>query len=118
MSDNPTNIYPMMVETPRQRPEGKENWNRCGDVWLRVADERDVLYADAVQVIGHFHETNIHRGIVKPSLGSGQKWFDGTKDEFFSIDIDLKNTVIEGYYEDSGAIVGEYEVIIYLEVEE
>ncbi len=89
-------------------------------MWLRVADERDVFFAELIERSLPLHDVTDHLGIDKPTLGSGELWLDGNKQEFFLVDVDVANTVIEGYYQDESPAGNhvDYEVTIYLEVEE
>lgn len=117
MLDKWRNIFGTPEILVPTRPDGKKNWNDCGDLWLRVADQRDVFYADSVEVNSPIHDFTAYKGITKPSIGYGELWFDGTKHEFFKIDVEVENTIIEGFYEDNELIGETYEVTIYLEVE-
>ena len=117
MLNSEGNSFELVGDIKPLRPIGKTNWSKCGDLWLRVADERDVFYASSIDMNLPIHDTTHLRGMPKPSLGRGQKWFDGTKDEFFSLDVPIENTIIEGFFEDSESIIGDYHVTIYLEIE-
>lgn len=117
MPVNPIHIFTYIEEIQVLRPVEKINWTKCGDLWLRIADQRDIFFASSVELNSQVYDTTHFGDMPKPSLGQGQKWFDGTKDEFLSIDVDNVNTIIEGFYEDSEAVIGEYEVTIYLEIE-
>lgn len=117
MPDKQNSIFQIPKQAKPIRPFDKTNWNKCGDVWLRVEDERDVLYTESILVNAVPFDYSTFIGTPKPSVGNGEKWFDGAKDEFFTLDVDMENTIIEGFYQDHLMIKGEYEVTIYLEVE-
>lgn len=88
---------------------------KTGDLWLRIADQRDVFYSEAVEFSLPRYDMTTDRKITKPGLGIGQKWFDGGKDEFFTLDVDIDNTIIEGYYEDISVVHRAYSIFIHLE---
>lgn len=88
-----------------------------GSAWLRVADKRDVFYADSL----YYSDSKVFDYSTIPVTGisaKGDWWFAGTKRSLFSVDVLTENGFIEGYYEDQsflGAV--DYQLKVYLELE-
>jgi len=88
-----------------------------GWVWLRIPEKRDVFFADIVRFENHQRPT-LH-GIVQEGISSrSEKWFSGSKREFFKVSVPIEDTLIEGFYVDrSKDRTVDYKVKIYLELE-
>ncbi len=91
-----------------------------GSLWLRIPERRDVLFSEIVKMpIQQYGLTEFNRAMnILPSFGKGKAWIDGSKESFFSIDIDPTSTIIEGFYSNllKDLNVG-YQINIYLNLE-
>ncbi len=105
-----------------------------GWLWLKVAEKRDVFFAEIVKTnltqndwysydLPFVKDTHGKIGLKTNttypiSFGQGRAWIDGTKDEFFSIEVLPENLIIEGYYTNTlTSLRGGYTVNIYLAIE-
>ncbi len=91
-----------------------------GSMWLRIPERRDVLFSEIVKMpIQQYDLVGFDRAVnILPKFGKGKAWIDGTKESFFSIDIDPTSTIIEGFYSNllKDINVG-YQINIYLNLE-
>lgn len=71
-----------------------------GSLWLRCSDKRDVFYAENVkESLSNTDALNLYS--EGGFLSSQRKWSQGKTPELFSIDVPVKHTIIEGYFEDT-----------------
>lgn len=91
-----------------------------GSLWLRIPERRDVLFSEVVKMpTQQYGLTGFNRAMnVLPDFGKGKEWIDGSKESFFSIDIDPTSTIIEGFYSNllKDLSIG-YQINIYLNLE-
>lgn len=88
-----------------------------GWIWLSVPEKRDVFYGETTAFDDH--NKPVIGAINQAGLsGESEVWFNGTRKDFFKIDVPLEATLIEAFYVDfsSGRSV-HYELKIYLELE-
>lgn len=90
---------------------------KLGDIWLRIPEKRDVFFADTLAFSDHIVNPLIQ--VESPGIvGDFEWWFEGTKREFFKINIPVESTIIEGFYRDNSlAGIVDYEVKVYLELD-
>lgn len=92
--------------------------SEVGWLWLRIPEQRDVFYADSVKRVLPLHNLTISNHSPLDDFDKGTFWTQGTKEEFFSINVAVKNNIIEGYYIDRITTGNEnYKLRIYLTLE-
>lgn len=102
----------------RQKEDLPTAVSYCGWIRLRLPGKRDVFYSELVHFSNHIEE--LRTKLPEFGLGITAKkewWFNGTKREFFNINVPIENTLIEGYYEDhSKKSIKAYTLRVYLEM--
>lgn len=105
-----------------------------GWLWLSMADKRDVFFAEIIKSDLPLYDIAsyalpyqkdyrgkigmVDRKIYPITFGNGKAWIDGAKDDFFSIEICPKSTIIEGYYTNTlPQTQNGYRVFIYINIE-
>ncbi|MBI1836443.1 MAG: hypothetical protein HYR91_04170 [Flavobacteriia bacterium] len=91
-----------------------------GSLWLRIPERRDVLFSEVVKMPTHqYGLAGFNRAMnVLPDFGKGKEWINGSKESFFSIDIDPTSTIIEGFYSNLlKDLTNGYQINIYLNLE-
>lgn len=92
--------------------------SEVGWLWLRIPEQRDVFYADSVKRVLPLHNLTISNHSPLDDFAKGTFWTQGTKEEFFSINVAVKTNIIEGYYIDRITTGNEnYKLRIYLTLE-
>lgn len=88
-----------------------------GSLWLRIPECRDVFFADQVREFNHLQKE--FHGITFPILTTQPEWwFSGWKRDFFSINVPIEDTVLEGYYiDETPPAPVSYLLKIYIELE-
>ena len=70
-----------------------------GSLRLRIPERRDVFYSENV----HFpsHALNGYWDFNEPGLVKmNEWWFSGMRQKYYTVDVPIRDTMIEGYYED------------------
>lgn len=89
----------------------------AGVLNLSIPERRDLFFSEYVKLpVQKYDEPSFFKALrANTSLGTGTAWVDGKKEEFFSIEIDPKITLIEGFYTNLLKEVKQgYQVNIYL----
>lgn len=93
---------------------------KTGTLRLRLNRKEDIFHAEELSSIGVLPVYEQLIGIPKIGFGHGNFYRSGVRFEALRIDIEKKDTVVEGFFEDSSAGTFPYEINIYLtyEIEE
>jgi len=87
-----------------------------GSLWLRIAENRDVFFADIPEQSNHINVDLIGLEKVGQSM-LAEWWFSGTEQKFFDITVPVEDLLIEGYYADESRFAAvNYKLRIYLEL--
>jgi len=96
------------------------NTHEIGWLWLRIPEERDVFYCETIRPsIRNGANRSIDNFLVPPRGIStkGDWWLNGTKQEYFKVDVLTNRTIIEGFYVDrTKGEIANYEIRIYLKL--
>lgn len=86
-----------------------------GWLWLRVPDQRDVFFADVLRPQIY----QVFEGLSGFSIDQQPSWYQsGTKQEFFTMHVPIKHTIISGFYWDrlADSAKDTYQIKIYLKL--
>lgn len=93
---------------------------KTGSIRLRLNRNEDIFHAEELSNIGVLPIYENLIGIPKIGFGQGNFYRSGVRFEALRIDLEKKDTIVEGFFEDSCIGTFPYEVNIYLtyEIEE
>ena len=74
--------------------------NEVGWLWLRIPEKRDVFYAESVKQVLPLYNLTITKHKPLDDFDNGTFWTQGKKQAFFSINVDVKTNIVEGFYID------------------
>ena len=72
----------------------------AGWLWLRIPERRDVFYADLVRRPLPLHSQTISGLRPIDDFDQGTFWTQGTKEDFFEVDVSVQTNILEGFYID------------------
>jgi len=92
---------------------------KAGKVNLKLHNHKDIFYADDVCALEAMPDYEALSGIAKVGFDDGGFSTEGTELIFRKIDIDHKDTIVEGFYLDTMPVdyLIPYEVKIYIRYE-
>gem|GEM_PF-2215875 len=109
---------PQVKKFLRKREETLPIENEVGWLWLRIPEKRDVFYAESIKQVLPLHNLTITNHKPLDDFGNGTYWTQGEKEEFFTINVDVKTNIVEGFYIDRITTGNEnYKLRIYLTLE-
>jgi hypothetical protein len=93
---------------------------KAGNVSLKLHNHKDIFYCEDVNALEAIPDYETLIGIEKVGFDDGSFSTQGTELVFRNIEIDSKETIIEGYYADTmpSDWLKPYEVRIYIRYEE
>lgn len=89
----------------------------AGVLNFSIPERRDLFFSEYVKLpVQKYDEPSFFKALrTNTFLGTGTAWLDGKKEEFFSIEIDPKITLIEGFYTNLLKEIKQgYQINIYL----
>ena len=109
---------PQVRKYLKKREETLPIENEVGWLWLRIPEKRDVFFAESVKRVLPIHNLTIINHKPLDDFGNGTYWTQGKKEEFFTINVDVKTNIVEGFYIDRIITGNEnYKLRIYLTLE-
>lgn len=106
---------PLVHTVNQDIPQAVEQ--EAGVLNLSIPDRRDLFFSEYVKLpVQKYDEPSFFKALrTNTSFSTGTAWVDGKKEEFFSIEIDPKTTLIEGFYKNLLKEVKQgYQINIYL----
>jgi hypothetical protein len=93
---------------------------KAGNVSLKLHNHKDIFYGEDVNAFEAMPDYETLIGIEKVGFDDGSFGTEGTEVIFRNIEIDSKETIIEGFYTDTmpSDFLIPYEVRIYIRYEE
>ena len=92
---------------------------KAGSVSLKLHNHKDIFYSDDVNALEAMPDCEGLIGIQKVGFDDGNFSTQGTELNFRKIEVDSKDTIIEGFYKDTipSDWLKPYEVRIYIQYE-